>query len=124
MTDHTEHLTQFAVLNSSGHDIHGAETTEEWSVWNDPEFFNPRFASGEVHPALKDKILGEPLYVSEIPGSAKRYLLWTNELRRENGKVAVEGEAILRRRELSKSVRTRVQGQELDAIDEGRRANG
>lgn len=124
MTDHTEHLTQFAVLNSSGHDIHGAETAEEWSVWNDPDFFNPRFASGEVHPALKDKILGEPLYVSAIPGSAKRYLLWTNELRRENGKVAVEGEAILRMRLVTRGARNRVQGAELDAIDEGRRANG
>lgn len=124
MTDHDAHLTAFTVLNKAGHDIHAVETVEEWSVWNDPDFFNPRFASGEVHPALKDKILGEPLYVSEIPGSAKRYMLWANELRREHGKVAVEGETILRFRTLIRGARTRVQGPELDAIDEGRRANG
>lgn len=124
MTDHDAHLTAFAVLNSTGHDIHDAETVEEWSVWNDPDFFNPRFASGEVHPALKDKILGEPLYVSEIPGSAKRYMLWANELRREHGKTAVEGEVILRTRVLQRSARRKVEGPELDGIDEGRRANG
>lgn len=124
MTDHTAHLQQFAVLNSSGYDIHDAETVEEWSVWNDPDFFEPRFTSGEVHPALKDKILGEPLYVSEIPGSAKRYLLWTNELRRENGKIAVEGAAILRMREITHGARRKVEGLELDMIDEGRRPNG
>lgn len=124
MTDHDAHLTAFAVLNSTGHDIHDAETVEEWSVWNDPDFFNPRFADGTIHPALKDKILGEPLYVSEIPGSAKRYMLWANELRREHGKTAVEGEVILRMREVTHGARRRVEGLELDMIDEGRRANG
>lgn len=124
MTDHTEHLTQFAVLNSSGHDIHAADEEEEWSVWNNPKFFNPRFEDGTIHPALKDKILGEPLYTSPVPGSAKRYLLWTNEQRRINGKLAVEGEAILRMRVLKASVRREVTGPELDEIDEGRRPNG
>lgn len=124
MTDHTEHLTQFAVLNSSGHDIHESTTVEEWSVWNDPDFFNPRFVSGEVHPALKDKILGEPLYVSEIPGSAKRFLLWTNEQRATNGKLSKEGAAILRMRPITSGARRKVDGAELDEIDEGRKANG
>jgi hypothetical protein len=124
MTDHSEHLTAFAVLNSSGFDIHEAETVEEWSVWNDPEFFNPRFASGEVHPALKDKILGEPLFTSEVPGAAKRFLLWTNEQRRLEGKLPREGAAILRMRPITHGARRKVEGLELEEIDEGRRANG
>lgn len=124
MTDHAEHLTAFAVLNTSGHDFHAGDEVEEWSVWNDPDFFESKFADGSIHPALRDKILGEPLFTSAVPGSAKRFQKWTNETRRERGDIASQGEAILRMRTISQSARRRVQGDEWDEIDDGRRANG
>lgn len=124
MTDHTEHLTAFAVLNTSRHDFHAGEIVEEWSVWNDPEFLQPRFENGEIHPALRDKILGEPLFTSSVPGSAKRFQKWTNETRQSTGQLATAGEAILRMRTISQSARRKVEGEEWEMIEDGRRANG
>lgn len=120
MTGHDEHLEQFAVLNSTT----SPDVTEEWSVFNDADFLGPRFERGEIHPALKDKILEEPLFTASIPGSAKRFLLWTNEQRAIHGKLHLEGEAVLRTRTITHSPWRKVTGDELDSIDEGRRANG
>lgn len=120
MTDHGAHLEQFAVLNSTA----SPNVTEEWAVFNDADFLGPRFERGEIHPALKDKILEEPLFTASIPGSAKRFLLWTNEQRAIHGKLHLEGEAVLRTRTITQSPWRRVTGDELDSIDEGRRANG
>lgn len=103
-----------------------ASTTEEevWAVYNDADFMEPRFASGEVHPGLRDLILGSPLYTSPIPGPAKRYMLWTNENRAQSGAFIKEGWAILRVQTVTRTPFRTVAGTELEEIDEGRRPNG
>jgi hypothetical protein len=124
MTDHSEFLEQFTVLNSTTTDVDAPVLIEEWAVFNDPDFLGPRFERGEIHPALREKLLEEPLFMAAIPGSAKRFMLWTNEQRRLGGKLALEGEAILRTRTITQPPFRTVTGEELDAIDEGRRPNG
>lgn len=102
----------------------GIVSEELWGVYNDPDFFNPRFDSGELHPVLRGKILDEPLYTSPIPGPAKRFMLWTNENRAKEGSFTVEGWAILRMQEVTRTPFRTVTGAELAIIDEGRRPNG
>lgn len=99
------------------------EVVEEWGVWNDPEFFEPRFASGEIHPALREKLLGEPLWTSPLPGPAKRFMMWTNDQRSLQGTFVKEGFAVLRMRTITPSSWRTVEGTELAGIDEGRRAS-
>lgn len=123
MTDHAAHLEQFTLLNTTT-DASAPVVTEEWGVYNDPDFLGPRFDSGEIHPALREEILEKPLYTSPIPGSAKRFLLWTNENRAKHGKLATEGAAILQMHTITRTARRTVTGQELEDIDEGRRPNG
>lgn len=103
-----------------------ASATEEevWAVYNDPDFMEPRFASGEVHPGLRELILETPLYTSPIPGPAKRYMLWTNENRAQSGAFVKEGFAILRTQTVTRTPFRTVTGQELEEIDAGRRPNG
>jgi|SRR5688572_7424119 hypothetical protein len=99
------------------------EVIEEWGVYNDPTFYEPRFANGELHPMLRDKI-EEPMWTSPVPGAAKRYMLWVNEQRAKQGSFLTEGWALLRMRTITKSALRTVTGEELESIEDGRRPNG
>lgn len=97
---------------------------DTYGVFNDPEFFDPKFDSGEIHPALREKILEEPLWASTVAGAAKRFMLWTNEEREKHGLHHENGFTILRVQTVTRTPYRDVKGAELDAIDEGRRPNG
>jgi hypothetical protein len=125
MTDHDEHLKQFALLNTTADpSITRPEVREEWAIFNDPEFLLPRFERGEIHPAMKEILLDNPLHVLDVAGTGKRVLLWINETRAQHGKMSTEGAAILRHRTVTTSSWRTVEGEELEMIDEGRRAHG
>jgi hypothetical protein len=125
MTDHDEHLKQFALLNTSADpDIVKPEVREEWAVFNDPAFLGPRFERGEIHPALREKLLEEPMHVLDVEGTGKRVMLWINETRAQHGKLATEGPAILRHRTVTTSSWRTIEGEELEGIDAGRRPHG
>lgn len=95
--------------------------TTEYVVVNDPAVIDAfiRNDGSPIPEALKE-LLKEPLFVNELPGPAKRFQLWTNELEptRELGPV------ILCTRTVSRTPYRTITGAEWDAIDEGRRANG
>lgn len=115
--DRTQVIAELAALTATGRDgeiIYG--------IFNDPEFFEPRFKDGTLHPALRDVILKDPLWSTPSASAAKRFMLWTNEERDAQGKTAQEGHAILRERVLSPW--EDVTGAELEEIDEGRRPTG
>lgn len=97
---------------------------EEWGIFNDPEYLEPRFASGEIHPLLREEILEKPLWVSPIPGPAKRFQKYHNEQRIESGNNFREGLLILRMRTIVQNPWRDVKGNEWEEIDDGRRANG
>lgn len=125
MTDHDEHLKQFALLNSTT--TTGDESPavrQEWAVFNDPAFLLPRFERGEIHPALREKLLDEPLHVLAVEGTGARVTKWINETRQQHGKLATEGPAILRTRTVTTSAWRTIEGQEFEDIDDGRRPNG
>jgi len=126
MTDHSDHLEQFALLNTTT-PPEGDESPAvrgEWAVFNDPDFLGPRFDRGEIHPALREKLLEEPMHILDVEGTGKRVMLHINEQRRLYGKLATEGPAILRSRTVTTTPWRTIEGEELEAIDEGRRPNG
>ena len=102
------------------------EVIEEWGVFNDPDFLEPRFASGEIHPLLREKLLEEPLWTSELPGPAKRFQQYFNNERLSDGRYVHEGLAVLRMRTTTRTKWRTVteRSPEWDDIDDGRRANG
>lgn len=100
------------------------EVVEEWAVFNDPAFWEPKFASGEVHPELRENILERPLWSTELPGAAKRYQQYYNDQRKEFGQLATAGPVILRVQRITKEPWRTVEGQEWEDIDDGRKPNG
>lgn len=96
---------------------------EEWGVFNDPAFYEPRFANGELHPQLRE-LIEAPLWVTEVPAPAKRYAELQNQKRTEEGKVPVEGLVKLRMRKIVEAPWRTVEGAEYDQIDDGKRAYG
>ena len=115
--------TDLSAILASGPPQDQVTTEELWIVVNDEEFLEPRFASGEIHPLLREKIM-EPMYFSPIPGPAKRYMLWTNEGRANSGAFIKEGWAVLKVQTVARTPFRTVTGAELEEIDEGRRPNG
>lgn len=102
----------------------GTVTETEYAVFNDPDFLEPRFASGELHQDLREPLLDNPLWVGPTDSAAKRFMLFQNDQRAMNGKFTEYGFTVLRKRSLTRTPWVRVEGAELDAIDEGRRAYG
>lgn len=98
-----------------------------YGVFNDPAYFEPRFARGEIHPLLREQILEKPMFESALPGPAKRFMNWANTQRLEEGgpdRVARDGYVILREQRVIKEPWRTIEGAELEAIDDGRRPNG
>lgn len=93
-----------------------------YGVFNDPEVLEPMFASGRLHPFLREKLLEEPLWTSPLPGPAKRFMKWTNEQRAMNP-VNNMGQAVLREQRIVRTPWRTIEGTELEAINDGRRAN-
>jgi hypothetical protein len=99
----------------------GREGEIIYGIFNDQEFFEPRFADGTLHPALRELLLRDPLWSTPSAPAAKRYMLWANAQRDEQGTAEKEGYTVLRKRTLTPW--EDVKGQELEEIDEGRRPN-
>lgn len=110
----TQVIEEIATALKEGDTIYG--------IFNDPAFFEPKFQSGELHPVLRENILDTPLYTTPGASEAKRYMTWQNEQRASEGTVQKYGNTILRTRDLTPW--RDVKGAELEAIDDGRRANG
>ena len=98
--------------------------TETWyAVFNDPAKIDAQVALG-MPEDLADK-LREPLHQTLSASAAKRYLLWTNENRDKPewaANLAASGYAILRRQDVTTTPWETIEGEELENIDEGRRA--
>lgn len=120
--DYRAQLENFAADNSTKDDGPKVETL--YGIFNDPQFFEHRFASGEIHPALREKILEEPLWTTDVAGPAKRFMIYQNEQRAERGQLHKDGLTILKEQQVIRHPWREIKGQELDDIDEGRRANG
>lgn len=97
---------------------------EEWGVFNDPDFFEPKFAKGEVDENLRELILDRPLWTSPIPGPAKRYQQYFNDQRRDFGQLPTAGPVILRVQKIVREPWRTVTGAEYDAIDDGKAPSG
>lgn len=102
----------------------GVNVTETWyAVFNDPERIQEQVDLG-LPEELADK-LREPLHQTQAVAAAKRYLLWTNENRDANPELlARSGYALLRTQDVTVTPWRTIEGDELAAIDEGRRAYG
>lgn len=98
--------------------------TETWyAVFNDPAKIDAQVALG-MPEDLADK-LREPLHQTLSPAAAKRYWMWTNENRDEHPELlAQSGYALLKKQNVTTTPWVTVEGAELAAIDEGRRAYG
>lgn len=68
-----------------------------YGVFNDPDVYEPRFASGDLHPSLRQVILETPLYTDKSLRQATGHQRLVNEERRALGRVARDGRAVLRR---------------------------
>ena len=101
-----------------------AVTSQEWGVFNDPDFWKPKFDAGEIHADLREKIIDEPLFTSPIPGPAKRYQEYYNKQREEFNQVETAGYTVLRVQTVTREPWRTVSGQEWDDIDDGKRPNG
>lgn len=100
----------------------GKEGETIYGIFNDPEFFEPKFQRGEIHSSMREVFLETPLWTTPSASAAKRYMIWTNGERSSQGTLQTYGEAVLRTRDLTPW--RDIKGTELDAIDDGRRANG
>lgn len=102
-----------------------AETrTETWyGVFNDEDRIAAAVAKG-MPEDLADK-LREPLHQSLSPAAAKRYWMWTNENRDEHPELlAQSGYALLKKQNVTTTPWAAVTNEEIEEIDEGRRAYG
>lgn len=98
---------------------------EIYGAFNDPAFFEPRFASGELHPVLRQKLLDEPLFTSATPGPAARYVkLFNYERSKDPAKHAIEGDLVLRVQHVTRTQWHTLTPAEMGEIDDGRRAYG
>jgi hypothetical protein len=104
----------------------GEAVEETWGVFNDEEHFEQRLKNGTIHPAMREKLVGEPLWTSPIPGPAKRYQQYFNEQREKEGLIPMAGYTVLKvQRRTVRPWRTIAQDtQEWADIDDGRRPNG
>lgn len=103
------------------------EVIEEWGVFNDPAYFEPRFADGQLHGLLREQLLETPLFQAPLPGPAKRFAEWTNRERFERGgpdRIAQDGLVVVRTRTITKTAWRTISGVEYEQIDDGRRPNG
>lgn len=115
---------ELASVLSAPPPLEQGETIEEWGVFNDPAVLGPRFDSGEIHPQLREELLETPLWTSPIAGAAKRYQEYHNRQRAESGNFLKEGWLILRTRTITRSGWRKIEKDEWDEIDNGKRANG
>ena len=90
------------------------ETIDEYGAFNDPEFWEPLFASGEIDPSLRFQ-LDDPLYVSNSMRSAVRYADMRNLERAEQYKVDKYGYVIVRTRTIVRSPWTGVSYDDIAA---------
>src|SRR5688572_23630963 len=123
MTD-INNLIMSNALSVQGEAPDAPETVDEWGVFNDPDFWGPKFASGEMHEELREVVLERPLFVSETAGEAKRYQQFFTLQRTEHGQLDFAGPLVLRTQRVVRHPWRTVTGAEWDEIDDGRRPSG
>lgn len=124
MDDLSKLLVSNALSVHNDDNASDAVVEEEWGIFNDPEFWEPKFASGEMHEELREVILERPLWTSPLPGPAKRYQEYNNQQRIDLGQVAMAGPLVLKVQRVTREKWRTVSGQEWEDIDDGRRPNG
>ena len=92
-----------------------ADEVTEYAVFNDPEFWEPLFASGEL-PESQRFQLDDPLYNGLSLWSAHRYRQTRNAERGEQGKLDVYGPVVIRTRTVSTTPWRDVTYEEIDAL--------
>lgn len=90
----------------------------EYAVFNDPEVWEPLFASGALHVSQRFQ-LDEPLFTSASLWTAYRWQRLHDEERAEQAKVDTYGHLVLRKRTVTRTPWTTVT---YDEVDEVRRA--
>lgn len=91
--------------------------TTEYAVFNDPEFWEPLFASGEI-PASERYQLDQPLHTGTSLWLVYRWTALNNEARADHGKADKYGMLIIKKRVV---VETTWEGTSAEEIDEVRR---
>ncbi len=96
-----------------------ATVREEYQVVNSPDTIDAMVADGKLHWVIADR-LKEPLFVSDIPGPAKRFMSWVNE----SNPGRDLGPALLVARTVTETPWRTTSAEEQATYDDGRRPNG
>jgi hypothetical protein len=91
------------------------ETITEYAAFNQAEFFEPLFESGEIHSALRT-LIDEPLHVSTSLRGAVRFADMRNEERALTDKMGTYGPVVVRTRTIVRSPWTEVTYDEIDRV--------
>jgi hypothetical protein len=98
---------------------------ESWGAFNDPAFFEPRFAAGTLHEGLRENLLDKPQFERPVPGPVMRYIAFYNEERRKYPENhALVGDLILKKQVVERQPWRKVTETEKESLDDGRRAYG
>lgn len=116
MTD-TETMQVIAANGATLALISDAETTEtvEFGIFNDPEWWEPMFASGEI-PETQRFQLENPMWTTLSGWSAWKYAFNLNEDRARHAKIDKYGPVIIRRRVVVETPWAALTDEQLDEI--------
>lgn len=90
-----------------------AEAITEYAAFNQAEYFEPLFASGEIHSGLRH-MLDDPLFTSNNLRSATRFADMRNGERALDDKMGKYGPVVVRTRTIIQTPWTDVPYEQLD----------
>lgn len=96
-------------------DVTPVETITEYGAFNQAEFFEPLFASGEIHTSLRT-LVDEPLHVSNNLRSAVRFADIRNEERALADKMGLYGPVVVRTRVITRTHWQEVSYDDVDRV--------
>lgn len=98
---------------------------ESWGAFNDPAYFEPRFADGTLHAGLRENLLDKPVFEWPVHGPVMRYIAYYNAERRKYPENhALVGDLILKKQVVERQPWRAVTDTEKEDLDDGRRAYG
>ena len=93
-------------------------TTVEYAVFNDPDYWNPLFESGEIAETQRFQI-EQALYTSLSLWHAYRYAMTANADRAKQDKAGKYGLLLVRKRTVVETPWTNVTYEEIDDVRRG-----
>lgn len=111
ITSHDGVFTGIAANASREPDV----VTVDFGVFNDAEFWNSLFATGEISPEMKPQLLDEPLRTTANLRAAVRFADITNEERARQGKMDLYGPVKVRTQTTTKTPWEDVPYDDIDA---------